>query len=290
MKDLGNPIKELFPVRSDKGNKGTFGNLLIVAGSEYMTGALVMVVTSALHSGVGLVRAFSTKEALMPVKISCPCALLSAYEEENVLRKTEKLLGKTTAAVIGPGLDTKDPRNKDILMYLIDNCKSLIIDASALTILASLNCYGLDKRREKGLEPAILTPHVGEFKRFGVPSVDFDNLEDKALLKMTKDFASSHDVILVLKNHNTLVTTPDGKCYYNYGDNSGMAKGGSGDVLAGLMGGFLASGFTPVNAANCAVYVHSMAGRLAAEDKTKLFMLPMDVIEKFPQVYKELGW
>ena len=290
MKERVDLIRELFPQRSDKGNKGTFGNLLVVAGSEHMTGALVMAVSSALRSGVGLVRAFSTEEALMPVKVNCPCALLSSYEEDDPLRKLESILKKTSATLIGPGLDTNDKRNKDILMYLIENSKRLIIDASALTILASLRCYGLNKRRDKGLEPAILTPHIGEFKRFDIPSLDFENLEDKELLKVIKDFASDNDVILVLKNHNTLVTTPDGKCYYNYGDNSGMAKGGSGDVLAGLMGGFLASGFEPVNAANCAVYVHSRAGRLAAEEKTKLFMLPTDVIEKFPQVYKELGW
>jgi len=285
--------KTLLPPRDDKGHKTSFGSLLVVAGSEFMTGAAVLTVSSALRSGVGIVRFLSTEKALDPVRINCPCALTSSYEaSENLLRTAADLLSKSTAAVIGPGLDASDPRNTEILLFLIENCDKLLIDASAHTILAHLGCSVLDIRREKGLSPVILTPHVGEFKRLSKEhiSLDYDRFREDEISIATKAFCAGTGAVLVLKNHNTMVTAPDGKCYYMNGDNSGMAKGGSGDVLAGLTGGLLASGLDPVDAARAGVLIHIRAGKIASSDKTKIFMLPTDVIETLPQVYKELGW
>lgn len=287
-------ISGLFPERSDEGHKGSFGTLLVVGGSKYMTGALNLTVSSALRSGVGMVRAFAPEDALMPVRINCPCALTSSFEEEdNLLRKAGELMNSSSAVVIGPGLDINDKRSMRLLEFFVTGAKNLVIDASALNLLSksgSPDMLGLGKRESLGLNRAVLTPHVGEFKRFDVPVINYNDFDNDGLYETCKIFSKKTDSVLVLKNHNTLVTTPDGKCYYNYGDNSGMAKGGSGDVLAGLIGGFLALGMEPEHAAIAGVFVHSRAGKKAASNLTKLHMLPTDIIDMFPLVYKELGW
>lgn len=281
-------VSKLAPVRSNEGNKGTFGKVLIVAGSKFMTGAQTLATLSALNSGVGLVQVFAPEDALVPTSINCPCALLEAFGDTPTatIKKAAKLLSnKVKAVVIGPGLDTSDKRNVALLDFLIMNAPRLVIDASALNILSHEKMTGLLKKRlDASLEPAVLTPHIGEFRRFGF-DCSIDDLDTKAL-----EFASQHSCVLVLKNHKTTINTPNGECYINYGDNSGMAKGGSGDVLAGLIGGFLASGFE-LEAGVCAgVYAHSLAGLLASNDLTTMAMLPTDVVDYLPETYKELGW
>lgn len=281
-------VSGLKPERKSDGNKGTFGKVLVVAGSKFMTGAQTLSTLSALNSGVGLVQVFAPEDSLMPTSINCPCALLSAYEEtpSGTIRKAIELLkNKVKAVVIGPGMDLKDKRNEALLEFFILNATRIVIDASALTILSEgRNIEWLKKRNEKNLEPAILTPHIGEFKRF-VGNMEIDELEIEA-----EKFAQENKCIMVLKNHKTTINTPESECYINYGDNSGMAKGGSGDVLAGLIGGFLASNWELKNAAIGGVFVHSLAGSLAANDLGELAMLPTDVIDYLPEAYKELGW
>lgn len=286
-------VSSRMPARSDSGNKGTFGQFLLVAGSRYMTGAPQLAVSSALRSGTGLVRLFAPDDAMVAVRNNCPCAVLSSSDREDYLAELFRLAGRCAASGIGPGIDHGDPQNDAMLSVLIENAPKLIIDASALTILAKhrdMGLMGLADRPSKGLAPAILTPHIGEFKRFGYADIDFEDYEGDVVKNAAITFSKTNNCILVLKNHITLVTTPEGKCYYIKGDNSGMAKGGSGDVLTGLIGGFLASGFEPEAAALAGVYVHSRGGQIAADDLGKLFMLPTDVIDRFPQVYKELGW
>lgn len=280
-------VKELAPIRSFEGNKGTFGKVLIVAGSRYMTGAQTLSTLSALNSGVGLVQVFAPDDSLMPTQINCPCALLSAFGDTPTatLKKAAELMAnKVKAVVIGPGLDTEDERNHALLTYFILNAPRIVIDASALTILKKTGPDILKERAAKGLEAAILTPHIGEFRRFGYDGT-ISELETSAL-----EFAQKYDCILLLKNHKTAINTPDGECYIYTGNNSGMAKGGSGDVLAGLIGGFLASGFDLIPAAISGVVAHSVAGKLAADDLTEMAMLPTDVVDYLPEAYKELGW
>lgn len=280
-------VSGLAPTRPCEGNKGTFGKVLIVAGSKYMTGAQTLATLSALNSGVGLVQVFAPEDSLMPTQINCPCALLSAYGDTptaTIKKAAELMANRVKTVVIGPGLDLEDERNSALLSFFILNAPRLVIDASALTILKKIGADILNERSSKGLEAAILTPHIGEFKRFGYDGT-LAELEKSAL-----DFAQKYGCILLLKNHKTTINTPDGECYIYTGNNSGMAKGGSGDVLAGLIGGFLASGFDTVSAALSGVVAHSVAGQLAANDLGVMAMLPTDVINYLPEAYKELGW
>ena len=279
-------VREMAPVRPCEGHKNDFGHLLLCAGSKYMTGALVLSSSSALRSGAGLVTAFSSDDTLLPVKIKCPCALTSAWEEDAALnlRKASALLKKTTAAAIGPGLDEDDPRTRALVEYFLSEARVLLLDAGALNIISRYSeelLPLLASRRERGLLPAVLTPHIGEMRRL---------IKGDVTHEVCTKFAVENACLLVLKNNKTLIYTPHDTWYSIQGDNSGLAKGGSGDVLTGLTGGFLAQGIEPGNAAVAAVWFHSKAGKLAAAVKGERGMTPEDVIDKLPDAFRETGW
>ena len=279
-------VRDMAPARDDKCHKNDFGHVLVIAGSEFMTGALLLCASSALRSGAGLVTAFSTREALEPLKAYNPCALTAAWEEgvTATLRKASALMKKTTAVVIGPGLDESDPRSKALVEEVLLNAKALVIDAGALNIISKYKeelLPVLATRKSRGLLPAVITPHIGEMRRL---------LKGEVTPEVCAKFAVDNTCLLVLKDNKTLIYTPHDTWYSIQGDNSGMAKGGSGDVLTGLTAGFLAQGVKPCNAGVAAVYMHSKAGVLAAEALGKRCMLPTDVIGTLSQVFRETGW
>lgn len=286
-------ISAMAPERNPEGNKSTFGELLLVAGSEFMTGAGVLSCSSALSSGVGIVRYMSEKEALLPVKINCPCAITIPYEDtvSKILSSLSKTLSRTTAVAIGPGLDTENKINDVLLKYFIENINALVIDASCFTIFAKdREGYRnlLKDRKEKGLNPVVITPHIGEFKR--IINRSGEDMSEEELLKTAADFSSDNFTVTVLKSHKTLITTPDGKWYINCAGNDGMAKGGSGDVLLGLLGGFLAQGMNPSDAATSAVYIHATAGDIAKDEIGRRAMTPEDIVLSLPLAYEKIGW
>ena len=279
-------VRELAPQRPDTGHKNDFGHVLVIAGSRYMTGALVLACSSALRSGAGLVTAFSVDDALLPVKISCPTALTSSWEETvpRTLRKADKLIASTSAVAIGPGLDEKDARSKALVAKSLEDAPLLVIDAGALNIISKNKeelLPLLASRKQRGLKPAVITPHIGEMRRL---------LKDEITHEACAKFASDNTCLLVLKDNKTLIYTPHDKWYSIQGDNSGMAKGGSGDVLTGLVAGFLSQGLKPCNAGVAAVYFHSKAGVHASFLKGKRAMLPTDVIEALPKAFEDTGW
>lgn len=276
-------VRSLIPPRDDKGHKGSFGTALIIAGSRYMTGAGILSTEAALRFGTGIVRYMSEDEALLPVKICCPCALTSPIGQDPIA-SVKANLKKATACLIGPGIPEDDDRIMMILTYILGSAKSVVVDASALNIISRYKDHYLSlvsARHGKGLDPAVLTPHIGEFGRIAGGSYTPDG---EGCMRFAKDFGC----VLVLKDSDTHIADPEGRTFINKGSNSGMAKGGSGDVLAGLLTGLLAQGMTPVNAAVAATYIHSQCGRLAAEQKGVRAMLPSDLTEFFPEVMKGL--
>lgn len=284
-------IKSWAPSRKEEGHKGTFGTALVVAGSRFMTGAQTLAVSSCLRSGVGMVRVLGPEESYVSTRVSCPCALFSPYDASvsRLLRQTSDYLAKVTAALIGPGLDVDDKRSYALLNLLIESAPRLVIDAGALNLLAHYSeelLPLLKTRRERSLEPAILTPHVGEFKRL----IKVTNINEMELESRCAEFSQENDCIVVLKNHKTITQTPDKECYINIMSNSGMSKGGSGDVLAGLIVGMLAQGIDPKIAAVSSVYIHGFAGCVAASELGKRAMLPTDVIENLTYAYESVNW
>lgn len=281
--------RSIAPKRPVSGYKGTFGTALITAGSEYMTGAAVLACGAALRSGCGLVRVYSESRTLDAIRANHPCALQSLREgmPSGVLRTAGRLLESANSVLIGPGIPSDDLNILPLLGLFIREAKTLVIDAGALSAAAhdKENILPMLRHRET---PAILTPHMGEFARIsaGVEGIGPADSSNQAALKLAAKLRS----IIVLKNSKTFIALPDGKLYVNDVENSGLAKGGSGDVLAGLTAGLLAQGVSPEEAACAAVRIHSNAGMLAAQDYGTRAMLPSDLEDFFPEAFEKAGW
>lgn len=276
------------PQRPEDGHKNTFGTALICAGSEFMTGAAVMATGAALRSGTGLVKVFSEEKTLAAVSCNEPCALLELRPSAiaNLLRKASELCEKSNAVLVGPGIPSDHPDLEPLISLFIEKADNLVLDAGALVGRpdALSRITALLKAREVH---AVITPHVGEFARLaGLDKSEVSANAEELALK----FASDNNVVVVLKSSRTIIATPDGQMFVNDVSNSGLAKGGSGDVLAGLLTGFLAQGMEPYKAACSAVFIHSAAAEAAAEDLGKRAMLPTDLEFYFRDAYREAGW
>ena len=273
--------------RPDDSNKGTLGSLLCICGSYGMAGAAIMAGKAALRCGIGLLK-IAVPKSIYPV---CATNILeSVYypleETSNGVissKNTDFLLEmckKSSAVVIGCGLSVCDD-TKNLVQSVITNCeKPLVIDADAL------NCICNKPEILKNLKaPAIITPHPGEMARLlhSTPKTVNSNRENTAI-----DFAKKFGVVTVLKGAGTIIASPDGEVYINHTGNSGMATGGSGDVLSGIIGSLLAQGAAPINAAAAGVFLHGTIGDLAAEKLGKISMLPTDMIDMIPTAYLKL--
>lgn len=273
--------------RPDDSNKGTLGSLLCICGSYGMAGAAIMAGKAALRCGIGLLK-IAVPKSIYPV---CATNILeSVYypleETSNGVissKNTDFLLEmceKSSAVVIGCGLSVCDD-TKNLVQSVITNCeKPLVIDADAL------NCICNKPEILKNLKaPAIITPHPGEMARLlhSTPKTVNSNRENTAI-----DFAKKFGVVTVLKGAGTIIASPDGEVYINHTGNSGMATGGSGDVLSGIIGSLLAQGASPINAAAAGVFLHGTIGDLAAEELGKISMLPTDMIDMIPTAYLKL--
>lgn len=273
--------------RPDDSNKGTLGSLLCICGSYGMAGAAIMAGKAALRCGIGLLK-IAVPKSIYPV---CATNILeSVYypleETSNGVissKNTDFLLEmceKSSAVVIGCGLSVCDD-TKNLVQSVITNCKKpLVIDADAL------NCICNKPEILKNLKaPAIITPHPGEMARLlhSTPKTVNSNRENTAI-----DFAKEFGVVTVLKGAGTIIASPDGEVYINHTGNSGMATGGSGDVLSGIIGSLLAQGAAPINAAAAGVFLHGTIGDLAAEKLGKISMLPTDMIDMIPTAYLKL--
>lgn len=273
--------------RPDDSNKGTLGSLLCICGSYGMAGAAIMAGKAALRCGIGLLK-IAVPKSIYPV---CATNILeSVYypleETSNGVissKNTDFLLEmceKSSAVVIGCGLSVCDD-TKNLVQSVITNCeKPLVIDADAL------NCICNKPEILKNLKaPAIITPHPGEMARLlhSTPKTVNSNRENTAI-----NFAKKFGVVTVLKGAGTIIASPDGEVYINHTGNSGMATGGSGDVLSGIIGSLLAQGAAPINAAAAGVFLHGTVGDLAAEKLGKISMLPTDMIDMIPTAYLKL--
>ena len=276
------------PQRPEDGHKNTFGTALICAGSEFMSGAAVMAAGAALRSGAGLVRVFSENKTLDAIRTSEPCALLSLRPDEtsDLLRKAKELSASSSAVLIGSGIPQEYKDLEALICRFLENADNVVLDAGAL--MSKPDAWGRIAECLKARKtPAVITPHIGEFARLlRLPKSEVsDNAEELAI-----KFASDNNCVVVLKSAKTYIATPDGMLFVNDAPNSGLAKGGSGDILAGLLTGFLAQGMQPYKAACSAVFIHSEAGRAAAETAGRRAMLPADLIVYLPEAYINAGW
>jgi len=269
-------------------HKGDFGRLLVIAGSEKMRGACVMAVSSALRCGVGLVCAASTENAINTVAIRNPEAVLMPLEYDfdgfmlydSNISELEKELEKASAILIGCGMGVTNDTCA-IVSKIVEkaNCP-VIIDADGINCIArDINILQMKKT------DLILTPHPKEMARLIGKEVS-DVMSDR--IETALDFAKRHDVTLVLKGAGTVIAD-SGSCIVNTNGNSGMSKGGSGDVLAGIIASLAAQGYSAKEASAMGVYIHGLAGDYAAEKYGCEAMLPTDTINELSSSFRSIN-
>lgn len=276
--------KAALPPRKADGHKGTFGKLLVVGGAVGYTGAPYLTASAAVRSGCGLVFLGVPQSIWEAEAVKCVSAMPFPLPDKNgmlsykALQNITEKLDACDVLALGPGLGRSTHTERLVWELLLRTEKPVVLDADGINALTG-HIDVLDQRRGR---VTILTPHDGEFARIG------GDLSHGDRIRAAKEFAMAHGCVLVLKGHRTITATPEGNVLVNTTGNSGLAKGGSGDVLTGMIASLLAQGATPVQAAALGVWMHGRAGDLAAERRTEYAMTPADVIESLPEVFKEL--
>ena len=253
-------------------HKGTNGHALIVAGSKGKMGAALMAGESCLRSGAGLLSMLVPQEGRALVQTRLPEAMLENNEGAESLSGLYEL--NYSYVGVGPGIGLATP-TRVFLKSLLSTYIPMVIDADALNIIAEEKWQSLIPKN------SILTPHPKEFSRLvGSWSTDLEKLEK------LRSFAISHQIIVVLKGAYTAVATPAGQISFNSTGNPGMATGGTGDILTGILTGLLAQGYAPVDAARFGVFLHGLAGDLAASAKSMEALIATDLIAQIGSAFR----
>ncbi len=269
-------IKKIYKARNAFSNKGNFGYACLIAGSYGMIGAAVLSSKACLRSGVGKLTCFTCKTGYNIIQTSVPEAMCKTFG--NTFIEGIKDLDDFDVIGIGPGIG-KHFSHKVLLQNLFSNFKKpLVIDADALNVLSENTfLYELIPKN------SILTPHPKEFERlFGKTNSDFDRIN----LALSK--AKELNIFIILKGHYTFIATPEGKGYFNSTGNAGMATAGAGDVLTGIVTGLLAQNYSSEHASILGVYLHGLAGDIAAEKLCEEALIAGDIIDKLGAAFKEI--
>ncbi|MDP8234306.1 MAG: NAD(P)H-hydrate dehydratase, partial [Candidatus Saelkia tenebricola] len=264
------------------------GKVFVLAGSLGMSGAAYLSSLAALRSGAGLVylgipkSLNSEAEGKITEVITVP---LPETKQKTLsvkaFKKIKSILKDCDLLLIGPGLSRNISTQELVVKLVLTMKKPILLDADGINAFKS-RVKLFKKRKAQSL---ILTPHLGEFSR--LLRMPVQKIKDNRKELVSK-FAEEYKLTLVLKGHNTIVASGDGKSFFNNSGNPGMATAGSGDVLSGIIVGLLGQGLTDFEAASLGVYIHGKAGDIAAWDKTELALIATDILENIPIVFKEL--
>lgn len=270
-------VSPLIRSRNKFAHKGDFGRALLIAGQQGMAGASILAAKACLRSGVGLLTVHVPAGNNSMLQMAVPEAMTSLDSHPQIITDTP-LTAPYQAVGIGPGLG-QDKDTLNAFRQLIDTCDTpLVIDADALNMLASERSL-LDMLPRGG----ILTPHPGEMDRLvGKCPNHFIRLQK------TIQLAQDTGTVIVLKGAYTAVVTSDGCCYFNTTGNPGMATGGSGDVLTGILLALMAQGYDAFTAARLGTYVHGLAGDIAADALGQISLTAGSIVEYLPQAWKRL--
>lgn len=276
----GSKLKDMLPVIDVSAHKGSTGTLTMVCGSYGMAGASQMCLQGALRSGTGLVRCVIPNEIYPIISSNAPQAVYAPYSDENVISVVNDAMRITKAIVTGCGLGNNS-KTKEIVEHIINNSTvPIVLDADAVNIVAE----NIDILKKASV-PVIITPHPREMARLLDTTTD---VIQNNRLAIAVEFAKRYNVIVVLKGAYTVIANPEGKSLINPTGNKGMAKAGSGDVLAGIIGSFISQGMSPFNATVSGVYCHGYAGDLAEEKLGYLSMNSLDIIDMLPKCLKSI--
>ena len=274
-----NKIEKLLPKRKPESHKGDYGRILLLCGSRGYTGAAALAAQGALRTGAGLVY-LGVPESIYVIEaikltepVVFPLPDFDGMLDVTAIEKIISMLDRMDAVLIGPGLGQSQGVLHIVKTVLEKFNGPVVIDADGINVLSQ----HIDMLRDR-TGTTILTPHMGEFSRIGG---DMNTDPQKAAVY----FAQENKCILLLKGHRTVIT--DGEsCYVNTTGNPGMAVGGSGDVLAGMIVGLLGQGIKPLQATACAAWLHGKAGDICADEIGQYGMLPTDMLNVLPRLLK----
>ena len=279
-------IRQLLPVRPRFSHKGDFGRVLLVCGSVGFTGAAALAARAALRTGAGLITVATPRQVwpIVAAKLDEPMVMPMAEDKAGRLSLQAapalvQLLAKADACLIGPGLGRSEELDALVAALVGEARCPVVLDADGINAMAG----HIDRLREAAC-PLILTPHDGEFLRLSpgaaLPPADFDTRADRAMM-----LARRLGAVVLLKGYRTAIT--DGtRLYRNETGNPGMATGGSGDVLAGMLVSLLGQGLAPLEAAAAAAWLHGAAGDRCAAELGQYGMLPTDMLSALPRLMK----
>ena len=268
----------LIPARRAHTNKGSYGKVLVIAGSINMAGAAVFSARAAYLSGCGLVRVLTPEENRTIIQSTLPEAVLTTYHSKKIEKELViDALQWADVIVCGPGLGTGDAAHRIVEIVLRNAAVPVILDADALSIISEET----DILRKPHTD-LIVTPHLGEMARLQHVTVSY--IKDH-LVESAQEFARTYNLICVLKDARTVTAVPYGLTYINLSGNNGMATGGSGDVLTGVIAGLVAQGAKPELAAPLGVYVHGLAGDEAAAKCGHYSLMAQTLLEALPEIF-----
>lgn len=287
----------MLPKRQTHSNKGTFGKVLIIAGAENMSGAAFLAAKAAYRTGAGLVEILTPEANRVILQTQLPEAILTTYDPEALTEKSEiekikQTIRNADNVVIGPGIGTTEATHELLGLVTLYLTTPTVFDADAINLTAKYyntfpmmrnnSCVRINELSNSLPAQSILTPHLKELARLlDRPVRDIqENLLDIAD-SVTKD----SDLIFVIKDARTIVTSNSDR-YINQSGNHGMATGGMGDVLTGIIAGLLVQGTPPPKAAKLGVYIHGLAGDIAAKKVSSRSLLASDLIEALGDVFK----
>lgn len=277
-------VNSYFTPRNSDSHKGTYGRLLMICGSYGMIGAAIMAAKAALRSGIGLLNMVVTRQCYPIIAPMVPEAVFTImdFSDEKTTKESSdelfKAINKATACVMGCGLGDDSYRYVDAVIKFA-KCP-ILIDADGLNFIAEhMEILKLKKSE------IIITPHLKEMSRLNGRLISQIQAEK---MFCAKSFSKEHNIYTVLKGSGTIIATPDGEVYINTNGNAGMATGGSGDVLSGIIGGLLAQGMLAEHAANAGVYIHGYAADICANKYSQISMLPTDIVDALPYAFKKI--
>ena len=277
-------VAKHLPARRPDGHKGTFGHVLVVAGSLGMSGAAILTATAALRAGAGLVTVACPRSIQSIIATALPEAITIGLPDKNghltgdSLAPLRDVLARADVLAIGPGLGRADATGAFVRALVAEVKSLLVIDADGLFALNPETLKRIAGR-------AVLTPHPGEMSRLierPADEIDADRIE------VARAFAGGHGVVLLLKGRPTAIGTPSGEVFLNPTGNTALATGGSGDVLTGIIAGLLAGGASTRDAAILGAYVHGYAAEHRSRDRAERSIIPSDLLDVMPRAIKEI--
>jgi len=274
-----NQVKNALPPRAPDSHKGTFGRLLIVGGSYGLAGAPLLAAKAALRCGVGLAEA-AVPDSIYPILATAlPEAVYTPLPADNPWKTLCARLAAADALVVGCGMGRGANTRDMATAVLRDTARPVVLDADGIN-MTPLHILSTERTA-----PTVITPHPAEMARlWGVTASEVQ----AARVEFAAKTALKTGTVTVLKGHRTLIATPAGDLWENPTGNDGLATGGSGDVLAGIIGSLLAQGLSPADAAVYGVYIHGAAADMAAAKRSRTALLPSDVIDTLCDLF--LAW